>query len=85
MKAQGSSKIMEITESNQGITGDIFCKKSSSMMRPRTAKHIKQCWELRMPDMEGPWWLSQSKRVPLDTLDSLDLDPTAGIAAQDRV
>ena len=44
------------------------------MMRLRTAKHIKQCQEYRVPDMESPGWISQSKRVPLD---APDLDPTS--------
>ena len=47
-------------------------------MHPRRAKHSIQWRVYRVPDMGGPWWLSQSKRVPLDTLDTLDkpdLDP----------
>ena len=42
-------------------------------MHPGRAKHALY----RVPDMGGPWWLSQSKRVPLDTLDTPDLDPTS--------
>ena len=49
-------------------------------MHPRRAKHAIQWLVYRVPDMGSPWWLSRSKRVPLDTLDTPDtpdLDPTS--------
>ena len=57
MKAQGALKIIKITEGNQVIISDIFCKyfkEFSSVMRPRTAKQIKHCREYQVLDMEDP-------------------------------